>query len=153
MVFVVEFKGGSCLTFQLIESLIGLLNPPKSDKKMHWDSSPIWCLFSHKTGCSNLLWRKLFNWDWLVALQTWMNSTFIFHVSCYTALPERWTPSHHHSMYTKHPTKTDWEPVCLVFYIVTITMTLQTFVANEIFICLKRKFSISKFKPFLFLIQ
>ena len=33
--FVVEIKGGSCLTVQLNESSIGLLNPPKSDKKMH----------------------------------------------------------------------------------------------------------------------
>ena len=35
MVFVVKIKGGSCSTFQLIESLIGLLDSPKSHKKTH----------------------------------------------------------------------------------------------------------------------
>ena len=53
------YRGGSCLGFQLNESLIGLLNPPKSDKKMHGDSSPILCLHYSKTGSSNTLKKAL----------------------------------------------------------------------------------------------
>ena len=69
---------------------------------------------------------------------------FVFHVTRET------NPSHHHSMFTKHPAKTDCEPVWLVFSIVAIRMTQQTSVATEIFICLtKQNFNILIFTQYL----